>query len=319
LLTRVTAGGVRDASEVEDRTEIERELRRARRRYLLRRNGVAYLFLAPNLVVFTLFLVVPIGWVVRQSFLEGGLIGSSEWAGLDNWEAVFSDPAVTNSLRNTLVYALIVTPVVMALAMVLALLLREVRRGGSVLRATLYFPSLTSFLLAALVWVFVVHPDFGLLNIGNRALGLEPTNWLGDESLALPSLAMLDIWRGTGFWALLLLAGLLAVPGDLYQAAALDGASRWRRFWHVTLPSMRPTLIMGTLLSLLFSLQVFDSVFILTQGGPAGATDVVVFSIYKSTFESGEPGRGAALSVLMLLAILVLTFLFVRAFRTRMR
>ena len=282
-------------------------VRRARRRHALRRNLTAYAFLAPGLVFFGAFLLLPVAWVVRQSFLEGGVLGPPEFVGLENWRRAVGDPALVRSLRNTLTYTAMVVPVTLGLALGLALLLREVRRGGALVRTVIYLPSLAPVVLAALVWVFMVQPDFGLLNLANRSLGLEPLNLLGDQRLALPTIAGLDVWRGTGFWAVLLLAGLLGVPRELYQAAELDGASPARRFWHVTLPGLRPVLTVSALLLTVLSMQVFDSVYVLTNGGPDGATQTAVFYIYTSVFETGNPGYGAVLTLILVAAIVALT------------
>jgi ABC-type sugar transport system permease subunit len=290
-------------------------VRRARRRHALRRNLTAYAFLAPGLLVFGAFLVLPVAWVVRQSFMEGGVLGPPRFVGLDNWRAAVSDPALVRSLRNTVTYTAMVVPLTLALALGLALLLRGLRRGGALVRTVVYLPSLAPVVLAALVWVFMVQPDFGLLNLANRTLGLAPLNLLGDEHLALPTIAGLDVWRGVGFWGVLLLAGLLGVPRELYQAAELDGASPARRFWHVTLPGLRPVLAISTLLLTVLSMQVFDSVYVLTNGGPDGATQTAVFYIYTSVFETGNPGYGAVLTLILVAAIVVLTVAAARVVR----
>jgi multiple sugar transport system permease protein len=290
-------------------------LRAARRRHTLRRNAVAFAFLAPSLLFFAAFLLVPVAWVVRQSFLEGGVLGPARWVGLDNWARAVDDPALAGTLRTTVLYTAMVVPVTIAVALALALLLRRVRRGGALVRTIIYLPSLAPVVLAALIWVFMVQPDFGLLNLANRALGIAPLNLLGDEHLALPTIAALDIWRGFGFWAVLLLAALLAVPHELYQAAELDGAPPLRRFWHVTLPAIRPVLAVAGLLATVLAMQVFDSVYILTNGGPGGATRTAVFSIYTSVFESGSPGYGAVLSLILLACIVALTLAMARAVR----
>ena len=282
---------------------------------MLRRNATAYAFLAPGLLVFAAFMLLPVAWVVRQSFLQGGVLGEPTWVGLENWRAAAGDPALTGALRNTAVYTAMVVPATIGLALVLALLLRGLRRGGALLRTVLYLPSLAPIVLAALVWVFMVQPDFGLLNLANRTLGLQPLNLLGDQRLALPTIAALDVWRGIGFWGVLLLAALLAVPPDLYHAAALDGASALRRFIHVTLPSIRPVLAIATLLVTVLSMQVFDSVYVLTNGGPGGATRTSVFYIYTSIFETGNPGYGAVLSLVLVAAIVVLTVVAARIAR----
>jgi ABC-type sugar transport system permease subunit len=291
---------------------VSAELQRARRRHHRRRILEAYAFLAPSLLFFIAFLAIPVAWVVRQSFLEGGVLGPPRWVGLDNWRHALQDPALTKSLKNTVAYTAMVVPATIILALAVALLLRNVKRGG-LARTILYLPSLAPVVLAALVWVFMVQPDFGLLNIANRALGLQPLNLLGDPHLALPTIAGLDVWRGVGFWALVLLAGLLAVPDDLHHAAALDGASPARRLWHVTLPYIRPVIAVAALLATVLSMQVFDSVYVLTNGGPDGATRTAVFYIYTSVFESGNPGYGAVLSLILLATIVALTGVLAKA------
>jgi ABC-type sugar transport system permease subunit len=288
------------------------ELRRARRRHRLRENAAAYVFLAPSLVFFGAFLVVPVLWVVRQSFLSGGVLGPATWVGLDNWREALGDEDLRRSLWHTVLFTGMTVPAVLGVAMVLALLLRGIGKGGALVRSVVYLPSLAPVVLAGLLWIFVVNPDVGLLNAGVRAVGAEPVNWLGDERLALPSIALLEVWRGTGFWALFLLAALLAVPRDLYDAAAIDGASAWSRFRFVTVPGIAPTLLVAVLLTTLVSMQVFDAVFVLTNGGPAGATDTAVLYIYRSVFESGDPGYGAVLSLVLMALIVALTLVIVR-------
>jgi ABC-type sugar transport system permease subunit len=295
----------------------DRDLRRLQRAQRRRQNAAALAFLAPNLVFFVAFLLVPVAWVARQSFMEGGVLGPATWVGLENWRDAIDDPALRRSLWHTLLFTLMTVPAVLGVALVLALLLRGVRRGGAAVRAIVYLPSLAPVVLAGLLWIFVVNPDVGLLNAGVRAAGWEPVNWLGDERLALPSIALLEVWRGTGFWALFLLAALLAVPRDLYDAAAIDGASAWSRFRFVTLPGIGPTLLVSIVLTTLVSMQVFDSVFVLTNGGPAGATDTAVLYVYRSVFESGDPGYGAVLSLVLMALIVLLTAVIARVARGR--
>jgi ABC-type sugar transport system permease subunit len=287
-------------------------IRHARRRQRMRENLTAYAFLAPCLVFFATFLLVPIGWVVRQSFQSGGVLGPARWVGLANWSHALGDPALRRSLGHTAVYTAMVVPAILVLALGLALLLARVRRGGGIVRAIVYIPSLAPVVLAAVIWLFMVQPDFGLLNVANRTLGIAPLNFLGSQSLALPTIALLDVWRSVGFWALVLLAAVLAVPRTLHQAAQLDGASRVRRLWHVTLPGIRPTLGVTALLATVLAMQVFDSVYVLTSGGPAGATQTAVFYVYTSVFESGDPGYGAVLSLVLLAVIVALTGALVR-------
>lgn len=291
----------------------DEDLRRARRARILRQNGAALVFLAPNLVFFIAFLLVPVGWVVRQSFMDGGVLGPAVWVGLDNWGDALEDPALLRSLWHTVLFTAMTVPAVLVVALALALLLRGVGRGGALARAVVYLPSLAPVVLAGLIWSFVVNPDVGLLNALVRVGGGDPVNWLGDPALALPSIALLEVWRGIGFWALFLLAALIAVSRELYDAAAIDGASAWNRFRFVTVPGISPTLVVAVVLTTLVSMQVFDSVFVLTNGGPAGATDTAVLYIYRSVFESGNPGYGAVLSLVLMALIVALTAVIVRA------
>jgi ABC-type sugar transport system permease subunit len=299
----VSAGALTGAAARSDSTRLRRHARSRR----LRENLVAYLFLAPALVFFVGFLLIPVGWVVRQSFLEGGVLGPAQWVGFENWNAALADPQLRSALKNTLLYTVMVVPLTALLALGLAMLMRSVQRGGATLRTAIYVPSLAPPTLLALVWVFVVNPEIGLLNIGTRALGQEPINFLGDPKLALPTLAVLDVWRSVGTWALLLFAALSMIPRQLFQAAEIDGAGAWRRFWHVALPGVRATLAVICVLAIVFSMQVFDSVFILTKGSPEGSTETVVYYIYTSVFEAANPGYGAVLSIILLVTIVALT------------
>ena len=295
--------------------DADADLRRARRAHRWRQDAAALAFLAPNLVFFTAFLLVPVGWVVRQSFMDGGVLGPAIWVGVENWTDALDDPALRRSLGHTVLFTAMTVPTVLAVALALALLLRGVRRGAGPVRAVVYLPSLAPVVLAGLIWSFVVNPDIGLLNAAVRATGAEPINWLGDPQLALPSIALLEVWRGTGFWALFLLAALLAVSRELYDAAAIDGASPWNRFRFVTVPGIAPTLLVAIVLTTVVSMQVFDSVFVLTNGGPAGATDTAVLYIYRSVFESGNPGYGAVLSLVLMVCIVALTAVVLRVAR----
>jgi len=170
-------------------------------------------------VFFLLFLLLPCAWVLYATFENGGVLGPATFVGLQNWRTAFADPLLRTTMANTFYYAVLAVPTVFVIGMVLALFLLNIRRGGTVIRAILYFPTLSPVVLAALMWLFVVHPDFGVLNLALRAFGVGPVNWLGNTRLALPTIAMLEVWRGTGFWTLLFLAALLGLPAELYQAA----------------------------------------------------------------------------------------------------
>jgi ABC-type sugar transport system permease subunit len=282
------------------------EHRRLRRKYNWRRYATAYLFLLPNLIFFFIFLVLPFFWVFYLSFQEGGILSPPQFVGLKNWRFILQDTVARRTIFNTLYYMLMAIPTVFVIAMGLALLLKRIVYGIGLIRAAIYFPTLSPIVLASLLWIFVVHPDFGILNFLARATGFGPVNWLGPGT-ALPTIAMLEVWRGIGFWTMLFLAALLGLPQELYDAAKIDGAGNWAQFRYITLPLLRPIFVFAFVMATIFNFQLFDSVFILTDGGPQHQTATIVWYIYKNTFQFSKPGVGAAMSFLMLVMILFLT------------
>jgi len=294
------------------------EHRRLRRNYQRRRTLTAYGFLMPNAIFFVVFLLAPIVYLVFLTFHNGGIITPTEFVGLDNWRDLWGDDLIITAIRNTAYYCLIAIPSVFIIGMVLALCLQKITRGGQVFRSVFYIPTLTPYAIAALIWLFMFQRDFGALNVARDRVGLEPLNWLGDTDLVIPSIAMLEVWRGAGFWTLLFLAALLALPKELYQAATIDGANAWQRFIHITLPLMRPTFFFAVVMATIWNFQLFDSVSILTDGGPANASVTVVWYIYKAMFQfNDKTGFAAALSFLLLLLILLLTMVELRLLRKR--
>lgn len=283
------------------------EHRRLRRRYRARRSLIAYGFLAPNLIFFALFLLLPIGWLVWLTFHQGGVLGPPKFVGFENWERTFTDGLVLKSIGNTLFYCMMAIPAVFAIAMIMALALNAIPRGGVTLRSILYLPTLQPILVAALMWTFVLHPDFGVLNIIARTLHGEPINFLGDIDLAMPTIAMVEVWRGVGFWTLLFLAGIVSLPRELYYAAELDGAGPVQRFWKLTLPLLRPTFYFAVIFATIVNLQLFDSVFVLTDGGPVNSTATVAWYVYRSLFSFAETGFGSTLSLVLVAVVLALT------------
>jgi len=282
------------------------EHRRLRRRYNRRRYLTAYLFILPNLIVWFVFLVLPFFWVFYLSFHEGGILSPPTFVGLKNWGLILQDNIARRTFVNVAYYMAIAIPSVFVISMALALLLRRIVAGVPVIRAFIYFPTLTPIVLAAVLWSLVIHPDFGILNLVVRLLGLNSVNWLGPGT-AMPTIAMLEVWRGTGFWTMLFLAALLSLPQELYDAAEIDGAGGWAQFIYITLPLLRPIFLFAFVMATIVNFQLFDSVYILTDGGPRYETATVVWYIYKYTFVFGKPGIGAAMSFLMFVIILILT------------
>lgn len=287
------------------------------RRVGIRQTLTAYGFLAPNLIFYAVFLLYPVLAVFVGTFRSGGLLDEPQFVGLTNWRHVFINALTLTSMKNTLYFWVLSVPAMLVLALIIAMFLQNLRSGASAFRALLYLPTLAPVVLAALIWLFLIHPDFGAVNFILRGLGRDPVNWLGDPKFALPALAGIDVWRGIGFWSLYFLASLLALPAELQQAAQLDGAGAWQRFKHVTLPFLRPTLLFAVVLATIYGLQVFDSVFVLTDGAPSNATATMVWYIYKSLFQFDQIGYGSVLSYLLLAVILLLTLPQMRILRQK--
>lgn len=290
----------------------EAEYRRAARRYRLRRSLRAYAFLAPYFIPFVLFLAVPAIWAIGLSFFQGGIVEDARFVGLGNWKRVAADGELRESALNTFYFVVIAVTLVFALAMGLAILLDRYRRGSSFFKLGLYFPLLAPLVLGGLIWQFLVHYDFGVLNLLMRSFGFERLNFLGDPTLALLTIVAVEVWRGLGFWTLYFLAGIQGVPQELLDAARVDGARGYRRFFRVTLPMLRPLLLFAVVIAIIYNFQVFDTVFVMTQGGPALATSTIVWFIYRSLFAFQDTGLAYAASVGLLFIILGLTLVSFR-------
>jgi ABC-type sugar transport system permease subunit len=278
-----------------------------RRRYELKKSLMAYFFLAPYLIFFLTFLLAPVAFLFWLTFHSEGILAPPIFVGLENWRRTFTDPLVLRTIANTLLYCLMAIPAVFGLAMILALALQSIRRGSTLIRTLIYLPTLQPSLVVALIWTFVLHPDFGILNVLSRATIGRPINFLGDPSNALGTIAMVEVWRGLGFWSVLFLSGLMALPIELYYAAELDGAGPVRRFFVLTLPLLKPIFYFSIIFATIVNLQLFDSVFALTDGGPAHATATVTWYVYRSLFDFADVGFGSTLSFVLVIVVLFLT------------
>jgi multiple sugar transport system permease protein len=292
------------------------EHRRLRRGYKLHDYAVAWMFLLPMAILFAIFKVLPLLGAFWLSTRSGGLIGGTEFVGLDNWASILDRSEIMRAIQVTFKLALIGVPITVVLALGVALLLQRVKTGASVFRFLLYFPCLVPGIIAGLVWIFIAHPDFGLLNQILVSFGLPPQTWLGPD-LALPMVAAVGVWGSVGYWAIFFLAALIGLPGELYEAAHLDGAGAWQRLRHLTLPLLKPILILVIVMSTIWALQSFDSAYGLTRGGPGSLTTTIVMFIYSDVFESDRIGYAAALAIVLLFIIMVLVAVQMRLMRQR--
>lgn len=274
-----------------------------------------YLFVLPAAVIYGLFMLAPLIQSAVMSFWRwDGLSVDYAWIGLDNYVRLFSDGAVWSATGNNLRWVLLaVFPILIGL--VLAVLLHQAAPAGrSVYRAVFFLPYVLATVVVALAWGWIYHPTFGTLNSVLRAVGLGglAQNWLGDPQLALVALATAANWTGYGFCMTLFLSGLNAIDPSLYDAAKVDGASTWQRFRHVTVPALANTMNVVVLIVFINTVRVFDIVFVLTAGGPAGATEVLGTKIYRETFQNLDIGYGSAIAMFMALIILTTSVVYLR-------
>jgi multiple sugar transport system permease protein len=237
-----------------------------------------YLFVAPALLLFLLFVAGPAVGAIVLAFLNWDLLGSATFAGTDNFTRLFHDPQLRNALGNTFLFTFwsIVLHVVVGTAMALVVHRRMHRATRYFLRTAFFFPFLISWAAVALIWQYALDPTFGIFNFYIGKVGLPHEGWLISSTLAMPALILVDLWHTIGFAFVVILAGLQAIPRELHEAALVDGATPARRFWHVTLPLLSPTLFFVCVISFIGAFQIFEPMFIMTRGGPDGATESIV-------------------------------------------
>lgn len=279
----------------------------------------AWTLAAPAVVLMALMLVGPTLAVVALAFTDYQLGAQSlEWIGLGNFRDLANDRTFWKSLSNTLLYAAIVVPGSVALGLGAALLIESGTSLRAFYRAVFFIPVMSTLIAMAIAWEFMLHPGFGLVNLALKSVGIAGPNWLRTDGLALYVLAVIGIWQQFGFNMVLFLAGLVSIPRLLYEAAAMDGASSpWERFRLVTWPMLGPVTLFVVVISAIRAFQVFDTVAVLTKGGPNKSTEVLLYSMYAEGFEFFRSGYASAITVVFLLLVLAVTVIKARVMEKR--
>lgn len=284
----------------------------------LREAVTAWSFLTPSLVLLLLFSAGPLLFAFYLSFHEWNLLEPAKpFVGLRHYIDLGGDGLFWNAAKNTAIYSLYV-PLTMVLALAVAMLLNRQIKGVAVLRAVFFLPYITSFVAISIVWQWMYDPDFGLFNWALGLVGLGPYPWLNSPATALLALIIMAVWIHIGFQMIIFLAGLQAIPNELYEAAMIDGAGPWSRFWRITLPLLRPTTFFVLVTSIIGSFQVFTFVYVMTEGGPLHATDVIVYHIYQNAWQYLRMGYASAMSWLLFAVIFAITLLQFRLLGRRM-
>ena len=273
-----------------------------------REERAAWLFLLPSLVLFTVFTALPVIAAFLISFAHWDLFNAPRLAFFDNYIALWNDPIFRQVLGNTGYYVVLAVPLQILLGLLCALGLNRGVPGQAFFRVIYFLPVVTSTVAAGLVWAWLFNSNFGLINMGLSLLGVNDLpKWLISSKWAMPAVIAVSVWQGLGYSMVLFLAGLQNIRRDLYEAAALDGATGWSRFWHITLPLLSPMTFFVLIISIIGSFQVFELVYVMTKAGPSNATNTLVFFIYQNGFMFYQMGIASAGAMVLFLIVLVLT------------
>lgn len=290
-------------------------------RHLRRHQLAAWVFVAPALLAITVFFAVPVLLALLVSLTDFDLyaladLGNLRWVGLDNYLQLLQRPLFWQALGNTLVFVVLGVPLSIAVSLGAALLLHSpYARLRGFYRTALFAPVVTTLVAVAVVWRYLFHTRYGLINHALGGLGISPVDWLGDPAWAMPAIVLLSVWKNFGYNMVILLAGLQAIPPELYEAARLDGARRWQLLRHITLPSLAPLLLLVGILTMAGHFQLFAEPYVMTQGGPAQRTVTVLYLMYEDGFKWWSLGTASAVAFVLFVIMFAITLLQLRVAR----
>lgn len=273
----------------------------------VRGQGEAWWFLAPTILGLIVFTAGPVVASFLISFTNWDIVQPPNFVGWSNYQALVHSALFWQTFRNTVVYTLMYVPLVTAWGLFLAVLTQRSTRVMQVFRTVFFTPVVTSMVAVALVWELLAYPNFGVLNYFLSSVGVTAPNWLGSTTWALPTLAIMGAWKGSGLAMLFFLSGLQNIPVELYEAAGIDGAGGWRKFTKVTWPLLSPTTFFVLVVSVIGSFQIFDQTYIMTQGGPAFSTITLSYAIFQYAFQYFNMGTASAMAYILFALILVVT------------
>lgn len=285
---------------------------RRKSRLLRAEARAAALFISPAMGLFLIFTVAPVLFAFVLSFSRYDILTPVRWVGLSNYQRLLTDNLFWLGVRNVGFYALLYVPSMIAISLGLALALNRRKPGMVFFRTLFYLPAVTSSVAGATVWSWMLQRDYGVVNQVLGVFGIQGPAWLANSDTAMYAIVFVTLWQGLGGNIIIYLAGLAGVPKYLYEAAALDGATPWQQFRHITVPTLRATTFFVTFMTLIGAFQLFDQAYVMTQGGPGYATTTAVYQIYQNGFTQLQMGYASAQAFVLALAILVISLLNLR-------
>lgn len=265
--------------------------------------------LLPNLVGFLMFLLLPVAATFAISFSSWNLTDSFNFNGVDNYKELFQDPVFSQVMGNTLYFTIVSVPIGIVISLLLAVFLNQKLRFIRFYRAAFFIPVISSMVAVSVIWQWIYNPEYGLLNYALSWFGIDGPAWLTDPHWAMPTVILTSVWKSLGFNLLIFLAGLQSISETYYEAADMDGAKWYSKFRHITLPLLSPTTFFVTVMSIINSFQVFDTVYLMTQGGPARSTSVLVYYIFQNAFQYFRMGYASAMAYVLFFIVLFITFI----------
>lgn len=277
---------------------------------------IAFLFVFPALLNFAIFRYYPMFWSARTSLWDYSLLGGfNEFVGIDNYIRIFQDKYFWGSMLVTVKFFLLYVPSVVGLATVLAVFATREKRGMNAIRAIIYIPVVTSFVVVSIIWGMLLNRQIGLVNSIIQGLGFDPVTFLMDKENSLPTIALISVWKNVGYSMIIIVAALRGISKTFYEAAIVDGANAWQRFWKITIPMIKRQIMFITVWATLGAFQVFVPIYALTRGGPSRATRVIVYYLYEKAFAFGEMGYASAISIVLLLIMLIVSVIQMKLFQ----
>ncbi|WP_094548485.1 carbohydrate ABC transporter permease [Petroclostridium xylanilyticum] len=278
---------------------------------IIQRNRItAYCFLLPNFIGFFIFTFIPVLAAFVLSFMQWDSANPAKFIGLKNFELMFKDSSFIISFWNTICYTFTTVPLTIIVALALAVALNNGVKGITVFRAIHFFPHVASIVAISVVWQFLYNADFGPINMFLKTMGInDPPRWTASVQWAMPAVIIMSVWKSAGYYMVMFLSGLKSISNQLYEAATIDGANAWEKFWSITLPMLSPTMFFVVIMCLINSFKVFDQIYIMTEGGPGRATSVLVYQIYSQAFINFKFGYASAMALILFLIIFIITFI----------